>query len=92
MVPLVILPMVPLATTESGTVSAANGTTGSTTGISIIERHWSRKQDGDTALKTITFFTMYSVVNMVLGNIWPIKYENRKTLKLFDFKFMISGR
>ena len=40
---------------------------------------WSRKQDGDAALKTITFFTTYSVVNMVLGNIWPIKYENRKT-------------
>ena len=33
----------------------------------------------DAALKTITFFMMYSVVNMVLGNIWPIKYENMKT-------------
>ena len=43
------------------------------------EKHWSRKQDGDAALKTITFFTSYSIVNMVLGNIWPIKYENRKT-------------
>ena len=37
------------------------------------------ENDGDAALKTITFFTTYSVVNMVLGNIWPIKYENRKT-------------
>ena len=43
------------------------------------EKHWSRKQDGDAALKTITFFTTHSIVNMVLGNIWPIKYENRKT-------------
>ena len=43
------------------------------------EKHWLGKQDGDAALKTITFFTTYSVVNMVLGNILPIKYENRKT-------------
>ena len=28
--------------------------------------------------RTITFFTTYSIVNMVLGNIWPIKYANRK--------------
>ena len=43
------------------------------------EKHWSRKQDGDAAMKAITFFTTYSVVNMVLGNIWSIKYEKRKT-------------
>ena len=30
------------------------------------EKHWSQKQDGDAALKTITFFTTYSVVNVVL--------------------------
>ena len=40
---------------------------------------WLRKQDGDAGLKTITYFTTYYVVNMVPGNIWPIKYENRKT-------------
>ena len=46
------------------------------------EKHWSRKQDGDAALKTISFVTTYYVVNTVLGNIWPIKYENRKTSKI----------
>ena len=44
------------------------------------------------SLENHHIFTTYSVVNMVLGNIWPIKYENRKTEKLFDFKFMIPGR
>ena len=38
-------------------------------------RNWSQKQDGDAGLKTITFFTMYSVVNMVLGNIWPLNMK-----------------
>ena len=36
------------------------------------------KQDGGVFLKTITYLTTYYVVNMVLTNIWPIKYENRK--------------
>ena len=42
----------------------------------------SRKQNGDAALKTITFFTTYSVVNMVLGTISSKPTKNITKLRI----------